>query len=301
MAGRGAATPATRAADSHRARLPRRPFVRGDRNHHAMSGQHGEDPHVPCAPQAQGHPHQPRGPRLNRRSQVKLPSIRSALHARAELVIPWLANGSLPADAEPAVREHIAGCPKCREDFEEQLRVCQAMRTDGPLVFAAESSYQKLLTRMQNPQVEREPPAAPMELRPSRATYPLRQAPPVVRWLAAAVVLQAFALGLGAWVWHSTGEAGNAAGYTTLTSPSSSYDSGPRVRVLFRPDLSIGALQGVLQVSGAHIIDGPADGNVYTLGFAHAPASRAALEKRVAALRANPAILFAEPVQGGVP
>lgn len=230
---------------------------------------------------------------------MKLPSIRSALHARAELVIPWLANGSLPADAEPAVREHIAGCPKCREDYEEQLRVCQAMRADGPLVFAAESSYQKLLTRMQNPEIEREPPAAPVELRPSRTTHPFRQAPPVVRWLAAAVVLQAFALGAGAWAWHAS-EAAHDAGYTTLTSAAPSYESGLRVRVLFSPDLSVGALQGVLQAAGAHIIDGPADGNVYTLGFAQPPYSSAALVKRIAALRSNPAILFAEPVQDGV-
>lgn len=241
---------------------------------------------------------------------MKLPSKRSALHARAELVIPWLVNGSLPAEAEPMVREHIATCPECREDYEEQLRVCAGMRADGPLVFAAESSYQKLLARMQNPEAEQERPAEAAELRPAHATSPvrqlparqshLRQAPPVVRWLAAAVVLQAFAIGLGAWVWHSSSAARDG-GYTTLTSAAPSYDSGPRVRVLFRPDLSVGALQGVLLGAGAHIIDGPEDGNVYTLGFAQPPGSRAALGKRIAALRANPAILFAEPVQGGVP
>jgi hypothetical protein len=58
-------------------------------------------------------------------------------------------------------------------------------------------------------------------------------------------------------------------------------------------------LQTLLQKAGAHIIDGPADGNVYTLGFAPPPGSRAALAQRVAALRANPAVLFAEPVQDG--
>lgn len=237
---------------------------------------------------------------------MKLPSMRSALHARAELVIPWLANGSLPAEAEPAVREHIAGCAKCREDYEEQLRVCQAMRAEGPLVFAAESSYQKLLTRVQNAEFPGETPAEPAEvhpvpetLGPEPATHRFRQAAPVVRWLAAAVVLQAFAIGAGAWVWHSS-DVAHDAGYTTLTTAAASYDSGVKVRVLFSPDLSIGALQRVLQTAGAHIIDGPADGNVYTLGFARPPESSAALAKRITALRANPAILFAEPVQDGV-
>ena len=231
---------------------------------------------------------------------MKLPSKRSSLHARAELVIPWLVNGSLPAEAEPAVREHIATCPECREDYEEQLRVCQTMRADGPLVFAAESSYQKLLTRMQSAEIAAEPQeAAVVELPPARVARRFRPATPVVRWLAAAVILQAFALGLGAWAWHSSAAPGGA-DYTTLTSSAPSYDTGPRVRVLFRPDLSIAALQGVLQSAGAHIIDGPADGNVYTLGFARTTGSRAALAQRVAALRTNPAILFAEPVQEGV-
>ena len=230
---------------------------------------------------------------------MKLRSIRSALHARAELIIPWLVNGSLHTDAEPAIREHIATCPQCEADYEEQLRVREAMRAEGPLVFAAESSYQKLLTRMQNPEVEREPSAAATALRPPDARHSIRQSPPVLRWLAAAVILQAFALGLGAWAWHSSVVARNA-GYVTLTSPAPSYDSGPRVRILFRTDLSVGALQGVLDGVSAHIIDGPADGDVYTLGFAQPPDSAAALEKRIAVLRGNPVVLFAEPVQGGV-
>jgi hypothetical protein len=230
---------------------------------------------------------------------VKLRSIRSTLHARAELLIPWLANGSLPPESEPLVRQHIATCPECREDYEEQMQVCQAMRTEGPLVFAAESSYQKLLARMQNPEAERYSAEESAEPAPSRATPPFRQAPPMVRWLAAAVVLQAFAIGVGAWVWHGSVIARNA-GYTTLTSSSPSYDSGPRVRILFKTTLSIGELQSVLQGAGAHIVDGPADGNVYTLGFARPPHSHAALHAQVAALRANPAVLFAEPVQEGV-
>lgn len=230
---------------------------------------------------------------------MKLRSIRSALHTRAELTIPWLVNGSLPADAEPALREHIATCAECQENYEEQQRVREAMRAEGPLVFAAESSYQKLLTRMQNPQADEEPPTAVSAVDRADAPHSFRQGPPVVRWLAAAVILQAFALGLGAWAWHSS-VAARTAGYVTLTSAPPSYDSGTRVRILFRTDLSVGALQGVLNGVGAHIIDGPADGDVYTLGFAQPPDSHAALEKRIAALRGNPVVLFAEPVQDGV-
>ncbi len=235
---------------------------------------------------------------------MKLLPIRAAVHERAELIIPWMVNGSLPAGAEPAMREHIATCPKCREDYEEQLRVRAAMRAEGPLVFAAESSYQKLLARLQSPQSDpdeqaaRESRAEVADLRPVRK-HSFRQTPPVVRWLAAAVILQAFALGLGAWTWHASAGS-RAAAYRTLTSASPSYDSGLRVRVLFRTDLSVGALQTLLRKVGARIIDGPADGDVYTLEFAQPPGSSAALDPRVARLRASPAVLFAEPVQKGV-
>jgi hypothetical protein len=237
---------------------------------------------------------------------VKLRSKRSTLHARAELMIPWLANGSLPADAEPAVSEHIASCPECREDYEEQLRVRDAMRAEGPLVFAAESSYQKLLARIRAPVAASDEqdgaehnPWMGAELNPPQPTPASRHTPPVVRWLAAAVILQAFAIGLGAWVWHSRGTATDAP-YATLTSSSPSFQSGLRARVVFSTDLSVGSLEKVLQGAGAHIIDGPADGDVYTLGFAPPPRSRAALHQRIAALRANSAVLFAEPVQDGV-
>ena len=230
---------------------------------------------------------------------MKLRFKRSALHARAELVIPWLVNGSLPVEAEPDVRRHIEICAECREDYEEQLRVCQTMRAEGPLVFAAESSYQKLFARMQNPENDRNPECTVTPFRASGGTHPFRHTPPVVRWLAAAVILQAFAMGLGAWAWHSSSTAGGSR-YETLTSTSPAYDSGPRARVVFRTDLSVGELQTLLQGVGAHIIDGPMDGDAYTLGFEQPSGSRMVLEKRIAALRANQAVLFIEPVQAGV-
>ncbi|HEU5443880.1 MAG TPA: hypothetical protein VFU61_08640, partial [Steroidobacteraceae bacterium] len=173
---------------------------------------------------------------------MKLLSKLSIPHARAELIIPWLVNGSLPADAEPALREHISGCPECRKDYEEELRLRAAMRAEGPLVFAAESSYQKLLARIQKSDADREAAVGAAEPGRPASPAPLRQARPIVRWLAAAVILQAFALGIGAWKWHSTVVPGDAR-YVTLTSAPASYDSGPRVRVLFRTDLRVGELQ----------------------------------------------------------
>lgn len=224
---------------------------------------------------------------------------KASVHARAELLIPWLVNDSLPTGSDPDLREHIANCPQCRQDYEEQLRVRAEMCAEGPLVFAAESSYQKLLARIQNQPADREPAEIAAEPDLHQPMHPIGRSTSLVRWLAAAVILQAFALGSGAWFWHSS-HATAGARYSTLTSAAPSYDSGPRARVLFSPDLSVGALQTVLRDADAHIIDGPAAGGVYTLGFSPPPESSTALAQRIAALRANPSVLFAEPVQVGV-
>lgn len=222
---------------------------------------------------------------------MNLLSNRFALHTRAALLIPWLVNGTTPEEAEPAIREHIATCPQCREDYAEQLRVREHMATEGPLVFAAESSYQKLLARIRADDGDRHGGRHTRLASLSVA--------PAVRWLAAAVVVEALALGLGAWMWHSQ-TVTRAAPYLTLTSPSPSYDSGARVRAVFRTDMTLATLQKVLRGAGARIIDGPTAENVYTLGFARPPDSSAELQQRIDALRADSAVLFAEPVPARV-
>lgn len=141
---------------------------------------------------------------------------------------------------------------------------------------------------------------------------PLWHSAVVTRWLAAAVVIEALGLGLGASMWGA-GRAGDAvapvtgpasiqaipAPYRTLTTPAPRYGAGAHVRIVFRPELSLGQLQRILRRAGAHIVDGPTDARVYTLGFAAPLRSAQALDARIAMLRADPNVLFAEPA--GVP
>ncbi len=137
---------------------------------------------------------------------------------------------------------------------------------------------------------------------------PLWRSQATVRWLAAAVLIEALGLGVGAWMWPGRG-ASDAAAYTssgitshraeapyrTLTTPPPRYGVGRHVRVVFRADLSLDRLQRLLQSVDAHIVDGPTEAHVYTLGFGQPLPSAAALETRLAALRADPDVVFAEP------
>lgn len=217
-------------------------------------------------------------------------------HARARMLIPWRVNGTLSAEADAALRAHLLVCLRCREDYESEMQLRTAMDAEGSLVFVAESSYQKLLTRIDSAALAAQSATGTRDAaRPRREHRNRTPGPRAVRWLAAAAALEAMTLGLGAWLWPVR-ESPRPAPYVTLSSPAPSYDSAVQARVVFRSDLTLGQLRTLLRGIHAHIIDGPAAGNVYTLGFAAPSASPREFQLRVSALRESPAVLFAEPV-----
>ena len=221
-------------------------------------------------------------------------------HQWAMGLIPWYANGTLEAAEAAKLSAHLDGCVQCRSDYEAQVRVFEAMQADTTLVFAADPSFRKLMARIHTEEdVGPMPAPRPVSVRPmSRAPAKRRATGTMARWLAAAVVLEGLGLGYGAWVWHSHG-ANTDSAYVTLTSPAPSYRDGPRIRAVFRSGLSVGGLGAILHDTGVHIIDGPTDANVYTLGFSRAVVTPALVEQRVAALRASADVLFAEPIGTG--
>ncbi|GEM_PF-274182 len=257
----------------------------------------------------------------------------SDAHEHAAQLIPWLVNGTLSGEESAWLRAHLAACATCRADLEAEKRLYEAIRNEGPLVITGETSFQKLVARIEAddfaapeaPAAERQGRAQAAEhmdrtgrsphrgaARRRSARRPFWHSPAAARWLAAAVAVEALGLGLGVWMWQGRGasdrsadasayasafsSAGpSAAPYRTLTSPESRYAAGPRVRVVFRAGLSLERLQQLLQSVGAHIVDGPTEAHVYTLGFAEVPSSGRALDARIAALHADPDVLFAEP------
>ena len=138
----------------------------------------------------------------------------------------------------------------------------------------------------------------PSPVAPVAATKRQRVPFGAVRWLAAAALIEGLGLGYGAWAWHAYSTAAPSS-YMTLTSPAASYRDTPRIRIVFRSELSVQALGLLLHRVGAHIIDGPTESNVYTLGLAGSNVKPADLEQRAAALRANSDVLFAEPLGTG--
>ncbi|HTC45332.1 MAG TPA: hypothetical protein VK696_09820 [Steroidobacteraceae bacterium] len=211
--------------------------------------------------------------------------------------IPWYVNGTLASGAAAKLGAHLAQCRTCRDEYDAQVRLFDAMRADTSLVFAAEPSFRKLMARLGTQEdagvvaARRPEPRAPKPVVSASA----RPAGRVLHWLTAAVVLEALVLGYGGWAWHAH-DAPPRSSYVTLSTPAASYRGSPRIRVVFRAGLSVRGLGLILHDTGAHIIDGPTDSNVYTLGFTGTEMTSGVLERRVAALRANADVLFAEPV-----
>jgi hypothetical protein len=218
-------------------------------------------------------------------------------HQYATGLMPWYVNGTLAEPEAAQLAAHLDVCAPCRRDHETQLRLFEAMQPESTLVFAAEPSFRKLMARIGTGEDAgelasgRSVPAVriPVASRTSRA--PGR----VARWLAAAVVLEGLGLGYAGWAWH-THTAGTAPAYVTLTAPEPSYRDSSRVRIVFRSSLSLQELGTILHKAGAHIIDGPTDSNVYTLGFTGGGVTAGVAERRIVALRANADVLFAEPL-----
>ena len=213
--------------------------------------------------------------------------------------IPWYVNGTLEAAEAARLSAHLKVCEPCRREYAGQVRLFEAMQTDATLVFAAEPSFRKLMTRIGTHEDAGElasgatPPVAPVMARKAPHA-PAR----VARWLAAAAVIEGLGLGYGAWAWHAYSATAQSP-YVTLTSPAASYRDAPRIRIVFRSGLSMQALGVLLHRAGAHIIDGPTESNVYTLGFSGGEVTPREIEQRATALRASSDVLFAEPLGTG--
>jgi hypothetical protein len=202
-------------------------------------------------------------------------SVHGPLHEDMWDLIPWLVNGRLSGEAAAPLSEHLEHCAECAHEYAQQLRVCRTMQAEDSIAFASEASFQKLAARLD---------AAPE----------LARARPALQRFAAAAALAALAA-WGGWTAHRT-PAGAAAPYLTLTSPAPVGGGGAQLRVVFAPDLTLHELARLLHSIDANITDGPTEAGVYTLGFGPSLNSSAQVAQRLALLRANDSVRFAEPV-----
>jgi hypothetical protein len=198
-----------------------------------------------------------------------------AHHEEAWDLIPWLVNGRVSAEEAAKAKSHIVHCAACTREYAAQRRAFDGMQADDSIAFASEASFQKLAARLDGENAEPRVAVA-------------------TRWLAAAALV--VALGLAAWGGWVLQRPPGRGGYLTLTAAPAAAVDGTRLRVVFTSNLSMNELQRLLHTIDAHISDGPTEAGVFTLTLAGGQKSSAEVGRRLAVLRADASVRFAEPV-----
>jgi anti-sigma factor RsiW len=205
-------------------------------------------------------------------------------HAEAWTLLPWLVNGRISDEDREWVAPHVAGCDECRREVEAQRAIAGQMRDEPlPQVLTAERSFGKLWTR-----IEAAEGAVPANDEVVVQSATRRGPSRTVRWLAAAVVVQAVGLAtLGLAAWN-----GGSGDFRTVTDEPAVTSEAPAIRLVFDPGTSVGTMNEVLDRHGLKIVSGPGSAGQFTAALT----GDATPESVAVTLSGDPHVRFAQPV-----
>jgi hypothetical protein len=185
-------------------------------------------------------------------------------------------------------------CADCREAFAFEQRLRQAMVQPQANLSDAEEGWQSLCARLDsspaNQKNWRESSRKPMRTRASMGIP--------VRWLAAAVIVEALALGAivtASWI-NGAGRV-PASAYHTL-SRSDAINAAPTIRMVLAPGMTLEQFRILLNTAHLQVVAGPGEAGVWSLAPAE-DATTVATEAALRELRGNPQVRFAEPIDTG--
>ena len=214
-----------------------------------------------------------------------------AAHLAAWNLIPWLVNGSASAAQRAAFERHAASCEACRSEVFFQQQLAAAMHGSASPAHSAEPALARLQARIAIADSVDER-ASPAHLSAAAAW---RQSGIWTRAWAGVALLQA--LGLVLLLSYGVGPRGEAAAeYRTLTSEPTAAVSTANIatlRLVPAPQMPAAQLPGLLQRHGLVAVEISADGS--SLGVAWRDGSKPTAPV-LAALRAEPLVLMAEPI-----
>jgi len=214
-------------------------------------------------------------------------------HAEAWALLPWLANGRIASEDREWVEAHAQGCAECRAELAAQrLVAAQVLRDDAespqPTASDEQRSFNKLWARIE---------AAESASTPATGTLGVpvsvpRRSSHTVRWLAAAVVVQAIGLGVLGMALRNSGDDH----FKTVAEVGPRLDA-PAVRIVFAPQASISTVNTLLTHQGLTLVGGPGISGNYTAELsADAVASGASAESVASVISKDPNVSFAQPI-----
>ncbi|HET9473344.1 MAG TPA: zf-HC2 domain-containing protein [Steroidobacteraceae bacterium] len=218
-------------------------------------------------------------------------------HAEAWALLPWLANGRIQTADREWVEAHLQGCAECRAEFAAQrMVVSQVARETATAPHSADSDEQRSFNKLWARIEAAEAASAPITGTGS-ASMPAPRASRTVRWLAAAVVVQALGLGvLGVAVNNGNRDGGGRDNYGTVANVEPRLNA-PAVRIVFAPEASVATVNTLLIHQGLSIVEGPGTAGNYTAQLSvDAVASGATSDSVAAVLAKDPNVTLAQPV-----
>jgi Putative zinc-finger len=207
-------------------------------------------------------------------ASARLLPIDPAAHKVADVLLPWLVNGTLEGDELAFVERHLSECPRCQREVEwlrEFHAACKADPSAPETSAALASLRRKLDARSDGRGI-----AARI-----RASLDGRG---VAHWMIAAQ-FAVIAL-LGVMLFAGSDQPST---YQTLGAATSTSIRTGALVVVFDPATPEGDLRRILRDVDARLVDGPTQANAYVLDVPQARREQAFRE-----LKNNPAVVLVQ-------
>jgi Putative zinc-finger len=184
----------------------------------------------------------------------------AARHEECWRLLPWLANGRLPAAERARVEEHVRECVACAHEVSAQRLLCEALAEPDRVSYAPGPSFRKLMERIDGG-AARPRETQPAQLAPPAGTThgavaaysPWR--PPGLAWAASFVLMVGLAvLSAAAYRWSQPL-------YATHTA-TAAVNAGV-LHIAFERSLPIGEVEELLRAAGARVVEGPGTTGIF--------------------------------------
>jgi hypothetical protein len=214
-------------------------------------------------------------------------------HAEAWALLPWLANGRVAPEDREWLEAHVQVCAECRAELASQRLVDAHVKREEsaspqPAASEEQRSFNKLWAR-----IEASESAATLATGTTGVAVPVPRSSRTVRWLAAAVVVQAIGLAM---LGLTLNNQNPGDGFITVSKVEPRLRA-PGVSLAFAPETSMGTVNTLLTHQGLSLVGGPGDqGNYRAELSADAVASGATADSVAAVLSKDPNVTFAQPI-----
>ena len=220
------------------------------------------------------------------------------LHEECWLLLPWLANGRLPAAERSRIEQHVLECAQCAREVAWQRAACQALCEPDRVSYAPGPSFRKLMER-----IDQQPTATAIRPRVRGRAISGRKSlwrPPGLAWAAGFVLAVALGtLAPLAYRWTQPD-------YVVLTNPKAATVSPGVLHVAFERSLTIGEVEELLRSAGARVVEGPGSRGIFGVAPVAGATQRATgsgvspqMQALAARLQADARVRWVEPLAAG--